>query len=75
MTEQPCLYVPDSDYVVHICKHQHVDILLNDRTEDGAPCGACPRCGARFVHRSAEALAALRQRDILRGRILKTFPF
>lgn len=75
MIEQPCIYVPETDYVVHICKHQHVDIPLNDRAEDGEPCGFCPQCGTRFVHRSVEALAAMRRKDILRARIRVTFPF
>lgn len=69
------VYVPDADYVVHICKHQHLNIPLNDRTEDGEPCGLCPKCGARFVYRSSEALAVMRRQAILRDRILKTFPF
>ncbi|MSS70705.1 MAG: hypothetical protein EXS64_04360 [Candidatus Latescibacteria bacterium] len=75
MNDRASVYVPDADYVVHICRHQHLNIPLSDRTEDGEPCALCPQCGARFVHRSSEALAVMRQRAILRDRILKTFPF
>ena len=75
MLENAFIYVPDSDYVVHICEHRHTNIPLNDRTESGEPCGFCQHCGIRFVHRSVEALAAMKREGILRDRIQKNFPF